>query len=90
MGNSSVFYISELRFIESKKKKKKQLLNEGAIPIADIHIASSSASMASLETFLAKKGYSDLHMKILNEAKNETLTVLRMVHLIQEVRDLDG
>ena len=83
-------YLNELRFVESKKKKKKQLLEEGAIPIGDIHIASTSAGMASLEAFLAKKGYSDLHLRILNEAKNETLTVLRMVHLLQEVRDLDG
>ncbi len=82
-------YIGELRFIESKKKKKKQLIAEGILPAQGIHIAAQDASMSSLDTYMAKRGYGEVHMKILNEARNQSLSMSRMIKLFQEVSSLD-
>lgn len=82
-------YLSELKFIETKKKKKKQLIAEGLLPGSGITITANDASMASLNAFMLKKGYSDMHMKVLSEARNQSLTVPRMLHIIREVNGIN-
>lgn len=84
-------YLSDLRFVESKKKKKKKtLIAEGMLPVGDVAITAHSASMASLSTYLMKKGYSETHMRIINEARNGTLTVPKVIRMLSEVKGLDG
>lgn len=83
-------YLGDLRFVEGKKKKKKQLIAEGALPTGQVTINSHDASMSSLPAYLSKKGYSDIHLRILNEAMNKSLTVPKVVRMITEVNGLDG
>ncbi len=83
-------YLGDLKFVEAKKKKKKQLIAEGLLPTGDVTINAHDASMASLNTYLAKKGYSPLHLRVINMAMNESLTVMGVINMLSEVQNLDG
>lgn len=82
-------YLSDLRFVESKKKKKKSMIAEGLIPTGDVKINANSAEMASVHTYLRKKGYSDMQLRFLNEAMNKSLTVMKAIRMMQEVNSLN-
>lgn len=75
-------HIDELRFFESKQKKKSNM--DFKAMEKDAHLANCNTELQSLSTYLLKCGYHDYHMNLVNAARSGTLDISTAITLIME------
>lgn len=84
-------HMSELRFYETKKKKKvisEETLNH--IANNQVKLTTSNAELVSLPVFLTKRGYGRRHLNLVNAAVSDTLNLATAVRILAEVDESES
>lgn len=82
-------HIEQLRFYESKKKKKSTMILEtGIIDAGQVSLTSGSDDLQSLPNFLVKKGYTQRQLNLIDAAASDQLNVGTAVRILSNTGEI--
>lgn len=78
-------HLNDLRFHETKKKKKNPLVTAGIIASGKMDMLTGNTALQSLPAFMSQKGYEGRHLNLINAALGNQLNIATAVRILAEV-----